>query len=99
MRGIGCCGVIQGIETFSSDHCIRLCPVNNLMIFLGSAFGGKVPPKVAVFGWPSLRKNLTIDNLRKRGLIIVDWCFMCIRNGEFVDHLTLHCEVAKFLWC
>jgi hypothetical protein len=40
------------------------------------------------------RKILTMDNLRKRHVIVVDRCCMCKRNGESVDHLLLHCEVA-----
>jgi hypothetical protein len=38
----------------------------------------KVPPRVAFFSWTAvLGKILTIDALRKRGLIIADWCCMC----------------------
>jgi hypothetical protein len=48
----------------------------------------KVPPRVAFFSWiASLGKALTTNNLRKRGLIILDWCCMCKRNGESVNHL------------
>jgi hypothetical protein len=41
---------------------------------------------------------LTIQNLQKRHLIIVDWFCMCKRSGESVDHLLLHCSVACELW-
>jgi len=34
-----------------------------------------------------------VDNLWKRSVIGVDWCYMCKMNGESVDQL-LHCEVA-----
>ena len=43
-------------------------------------------------------KILTIDNLRKRKIRITDWCYMCKCNGEFVDHLLLHCPIASDLW-
>ena len=29
---------------------------------------------------------------------ILDWCYMCKRNGESVDHLFLHCPFAMDLW-
>ena len=39
-----------------------------------------------------------LDNLRKRNIWILDWCYMCKCNGESVDHLFLHCPVAIDLW-
>jgi hypothetical protein len=56
-------------------------------------------PRVAFFSWTAmLGKILTIDALRKRGLIIVDWCCMCKQSGENVDHLLLHYKVAHEVW-
>ena len=43
-------------------------------------------------------KILTIDNLRKRMVRIKNRCYMCKCNGEYVDHLLLHCPVASNLW-
>ena len=55
----------------------------------------KVPPRVAFFSWSaSLGKILKTDNLLKRRVIVLDWCYMCKRCGESVDHLLLHCPVA-----
>ena len=28
----------------------------------------------------------------------MEWCYMCKKSGESVDHLLLHCEVAGELW-
>jgi hypothetical protein len=28
----------------------------------------------------------------------MDWCCMCKRSGESINHLLLHCEVAGTLW-
>jgi hypothetical protein len=39
-----------------------------------------------------------MDNLRKQHAIVVDWCCMCKRCGESVDHLFLHYEIASALW-
>ena len=41
---------------------------------------------------------MTINNLRKMKVWILDWCYICKCNGELVDHLFLHCPVAMDLW-
>ena len=59
----------------------------------------KVPPRVAFFVWTAvLGKILTNDNLRKQQVVMVNWCCLCKVDGESIDHLFLHCSVAKQLW-
>ena len=41
---------------------------------------------------------MTAENLRHRGIILVNWCCMCKVAGESVDDLLLHCTYAKELW-
>ena len=41
---------------------------------------------------------LTLDNLMLRGHPLANRCCMCRCNGEFVDHLLIHCHVANSLW-
>ena len=54
---------------------------------------------MAFFVWTAtIGKYLTIDNLRKRKVWILDWCYMCKCNGELVDHLFLHYPVPRDLW-
>ena len=55
----------------------------------------KVPPRVAFFMWTAvLGKILTMDNLRKKNIIVTEWCCICKKSDESIDHLLLHCEVA-----
>jgi hypothetical protein len=54
---------------------------------------------VAFFTWTAaLGKILTLDNLIKMRVIVIDRCYMRKKNGESVDHLLLHCDVACVLW-
>jgi hypothetical protein len=54
--------------------------------------------RVAFFAWlVALGKILTMDHSRKRYFIVMDWCCMCKRSEEIVDHLLLHYEVARAL--
>jgi hypothetical protein len=59
----------------------------------------QAPPRAAFFTWSAaLGRILTLDNLRKRHIIIVDRCCLCKRDGESVDHILLHCDLASTLW-
>ena len=58
--------------------------------------------QVAFFVWTSTwEKILTNDNLRKIGIILVDYCWLCRcsgKTGKTVDHLILHCGFAYVMW-
>lgn len=55
----------------------------------------KAPPSVVFFVWMAiLGKILTLDNLRKMNIIVMEWCCLCKICGESMDNLLLHCEVA-----
>ncbi|XP_059428544.1 uncharacterized protein LOC132162314 [Corylus avellana] len=59
----------------------------------------KAPPRVAFFAWSAaLGKILTLDNLRKMNMVVINRCGMCKVDEESIDHLLLHCECAQFLW-
>uniref|UniRef100_A0A2N9IJT9 Protein-lysine N-methyltransferase FSB_LOCUS52282 n=1 Tax=Fagus sylvatica TaxID=28930 RepID=A0A2N9IJT9_FAGSY len=64
-----------------------------------SLWKSKVPPRVAFFTWTAVLGKLpTIDNLRRRGMVLVNRCCMCKAAAESDDHLFLHCPLAKDLW-
>ena len=64
-----------------------------------SIWMSKAPPRVAFFVWTAvLGKILTLDNLRKKNIIVMEWCCMCKYIGESIDQLLLHCEVAMEVW-
>jgi len=46
----------------------------------------------------ALGKILTMDNLRKMHVILVDRCCIYKQNGKSVDHLLLHCDMTYALW-
>jgi hypothetical protein len=41
---------------------------------------------------------LTLDNLRKMHVIVMEWCYMCRESRESVNHLMLHSKVARGSW-
>ena len=58
-----------------------------------------IPPRVAFFSWiATLGKILTLDRLWNKGVPVMDWCYMCKRSGESVNHLLLYCPIAFELW-
>jgi hypothetical protein len=95
-----CCWASYSNVKFAVKRYHRsLIPHNSVLFPWKSVWKAKVPPRITFFSWvASLGKALTFDNLRNRGFIIPNWCCMCLRNGESVDHLFLHCSMAADLW-
>lgn len=58
----------------------------------------KAPPRVVIFGWLVFQKGiLTMDNLRRRGKLVVNDCPMCLRDEEMVNHLLLNFKFAQMV--
>jgi hypothetical protein len=66
---------------------------------LNSVWWTKIPLKATFFVWSAALGNIiTMNNLRKHRVIVIDKCCMCKRKWEFIDNLLLHCKVACALW-
>lgn len=60
---------------------------------------GQVPRKFSFLLWTAVwDKNLTLDNLQKRGFHLPNQCVLCTCSEESVNHLFLHCPLAFDLW-
>ena len=58
-----------------------------------------VPTKVGSFAWEaSWGKVLTLDQLKKRGWILANRCFLCCAEEESIDYILIHCTKARVLW-
>ena len=78
--------------TYQIYICVSVCAHT---WFQSACWESIVDSIVLIVAW---NKILTGDNLRLRGFDFVDWCIMCRRCGETVDHLLLHYEKAHRLW-
>ncbi|OVA02993.1 Reverse transcriptase zinc-binding domain [Macleaya cordata] len=58
-----------------------------------------IPTKISFFIWLVYHNAApTQDNLAKRGMVVVNRCYLCCADGETVDHLLLHCSFANEIW-
>ena len=89
----------RGIFEVRSYYYVLLQPYPKETFPWKCVWKAKIPPRVAFFIWTAaLGKILTTENLRRRRVIILDWCCMCKASGESTNHLLLHCSVAWELW-
>ena len=41
---------------------------------------------------------LTLDQIKKQVRALANRCFLCGNDEETIDHMLLHCSVARLLW-
>ncbi|CAN1792638.1 Putative ribonuclease H protein At1g65750 [Linum perenne] len=59
----------------------------------------EVPTKIQGFVWMVWHgKIASIDNLQKRGMVLVNWCALCERDLESINHLFIHCSFTSSVW-
>lgn len=59
----------------------------------------RIPSRISFFAWEgSWECFLTIDNLEKRGNILINTCFLYKKDEETCKHVLLHCLVVYELW-
>ena len=102
MRGVGVdklCWLPSHKGLFEVKAFYRvLSPLGSTSFPWKSIWRSKAPPRVAFFAWTAAcDKILTVDNLRRRGMVVVNRCWLCELDGELVDHLLLHCGAARAL--
>ena len=58
-----------------------------------------LPSRVNFFAWEATWKNvLTLDRIQRRGCPLANKCYLCLSKEESIDHILLHCELARSLW-
>ena len=92
---------LYAISSLQPHVVSTISPLTQLLIlfFLGNLCGAQRSLLVCFLLVDfNLRKILTLDILWNKGVTVVDWCYMCKRSGESVNHLLLHCLIASEWW-
>ena len=70
-----------------------------LSLPVGIIWNPWVPSRVRFFAWEACwGKLLTLDQLQRRGLLLVNRCAPCKEELKFIDHILLYCDKARVLW-
>ena len=57
-----------------------------------------IPSKISFFAWEtSWGKVITLDQLKRRGRALANRCCLCEEDEETIDHLLIHCKIARML--
>ncbi|CAN1176245.1 hypothetical protein LINPERHAP2_LOCUS32437, partial [Linum perenne] len=57
-------------------------------------------PRARIFLWTAVHEGcLTIDNLKKRGFSLSNWCCLCKAEEESISHLLVQCNISSDQAC
>lgn len=86
-------------SVFEVRSCYDIMGESSEVSFPWKVWSTKAPPRVSFFVWLAfLGKIMTSDNIRRRGMILVDRCTMCKADNETISHLFIHYIVATAVW-
>lgn len=92
------CRKSKGLFSVASYYCEVVGGVAILFPWK-SVWVTRLSSKIAFFVWTMALGCITnIDNLIQHSHILVNWCYMCCKNVELVNHLLIHCSIASQLW-
>ena len=58
-----------------------------------------IPYKIVFFSWEaSWGKVMTLDKLKRLGRALANRCCVYEEDEETIDHLLIHCKIAKMFW-
>ena len=81
-----------------------LASVSNSIPFYPAIFlwNSKVPSKVRAFEWSVAHKKVNTNDMmqlrRPIKALNPNWCILCRKSEEMIDHLFLHCPITLGLW-
>ncbi|CAN1311894.1 Putative ribonuclease H protein At1g65750 [Linum perenne] len=59
----------------------------------------EVPTKIQGFCWTTFHMKIaSLDNLQKRGFQLANWCVLCHKGTESIDHMFIHCDYSSSVW-
>ncbi|KAJ3672429.1 hypothetical protein LUZ60_007150 [Juncus effusus] len=66
---------------------------------LNTIWSIRLPKRIQIFLWlRRQRKILTIDNLQRRGRVMVNRWHLCLRDSGTVEHISGGCDFVQSIW-
>lgn len=76
---------------FSVKSCRFMVNEDQMDLLWNRVWSLRIPSKVLFFLWTVGRGRLPTTNLQKRGIIIPSASLLCLKDGETINHIFIHC--------